>query len=139
VTRRSTTAIHLCSFSGGLDDLPRRKQGDIREVLLAMEANPRKRFSVFEATANLTIARTMTRLVHEGYIETDHKSIGYPWTKYKLTAKGREAAGLPPPPAPGAAPTGRAKGGHAAAAKMSPEQRQERARKGAAARWRRTE
>lgn len=84
------TAIFLCSFTEGLDDMPRRKQGDLREVLRVLDANPRKRFSVFEATANQTIATTMTRLVHEGYIETDH-SCGYPWTKYKLTAKGREA------------------------------------------------
>lgn len=85
--------IFFCSFTEGLDDMPRRKQADTAEVLRVLEANPRKRFSVFEATANMTIARMMTRLVHEGYIETDN-SCGYPWTKYKLTDKGRAAAAI---------------------------------------------
>lgn len=87
---RRGTSIILCSFTEGLDEMPRRKQRDIAEVLRVLEANPRRRFSVFEATANQTIAVTMTKLVHEGYIETDN-SCGYPWTKYKLTAKGLDA------------------------------------------------
>lgn len=85
-----STSIILCSFTEGLDELPRRKQASIVEVLRAMEAMPSKRFSVFEATANITIARTLTRLVKEGYIETDN-SCGYPWTKFKLTTKGLQA------------------------------------------------
>lgn len=88
------TSIIVCSFTEGLDEMPRRKQRDIVEVLRVLEASPRKRFSVFDATANQTIAVTMTRMVHEGYIETDN-SCGYPWTKYKLTDKGHEAIKAP--------------------------------------------
>lgn len=81
-------AIHLCSFSECLDDIPAKKRGDIRHVLRVLSEQTRKRFSEFEATANDAIARTMTRLVHEGYIATDN-SCGYPWTAYELTPKGR--------------------------------------------------
>lgn len=84
------TSIIACSFSSGIDDMPRQKQGSITEVLRVLQAQERKRFSAFEVTDNMVIARIMTKLVHEGYIGTDH-SCGYPWTAYKLTAKGLEA------------------------------------------------
>jgi hypothetical protein len=90
VTRRHTTGIFLCSFTEGLEDIPVRKRRDIGHVLAVLDKNPRKRFSVFEATANQAIATTMTRLVQEAYITTDN-SCGYPWTKYELTAKGHAA------------------------------------------------
>lgn len=92
--------IFICSFSSGLDDLPRKQQGDVVAVLRALKASGR--FSVFEATANQTIARMMTRLTHKGctlvdpdgtrreygkLIETDN-TCGFPWTKVKLTAAG---------------------------------------------------
>jgi hypothetical protein len=84
-----STAI-LCSFSSEIEDMPRRKQGDLREVLSVLDRQARKRFSVFEVTDNIVIARTMTRLVNEGYIATNN-SCGYPWTAYALTEKGRAA------------------------------------------------
>lgn len=92
--KRRGYSVFIDSFTEGLEELPRKKQRDIVEVLRTMEANPRKRFSVFEATANQTIAVTMTRICQEGYVETDN-SCGYPWTKYKLTAKGLEAIKVP--------------------------------------------
>lgn len=103
------TAI-LCSLSSGLDDLPRARQRDVAVVLRVLKA--RGRFSVFEATANDTIARTMTNLCHKGIlivskdgtqkfgklIETDN-SCGYPWTKVRLTEDGERflAASEPTP------------------------------------------
>ena len=89
----------ICSFSSGLDDLPRKKQNDAVEVLKVLKASGR--FSVFEATANDVIARMMYRLIHKGYsvirdgvrtdygllIETDN-TCGFPWTNVKLTEAG---------------------------------------------------
>lgn len=92
------TAI-ICSFTAGLDDLPRRQQSNVVAVLRVLKEAGR--FSVFEASANQTIATMMSRLCHKGYseirngtrfdygklIETD-KSDGFPWTKVKLTPAG---------------------------------------------------
>lgn len=92
--------VYLCSFTAGLDDLPRKSQGDIVAVLRVLKAAGC--FSVFEASANPTIAKLMTHLCHKGYtivnpdgsrreygrlIKTD-KSCGFPWTTVKLTADG---------------------------------------------------
>jgi hypothetical protein len=83
--------IYIDRFSAGLDDLTRKQQADPVAVLRVLKATGR--FSVFEATDNDIIARTMTRLVHKGYqgygrlIEIDN-SCGYPWTKVKLTEAG---------------------------------------------------
>ncbi|WP_261534453.1 hypothetical protein [Burkholderia multivorans] len=76
--------IFIDCFSVGLDDLPKKKQGNIAEVLRVLQKCGR--FSCFEASANSTIAATMTTIYQGGYIET--KDLGYPWTKVKLTAKG---------------------------------------------------
>lgn len=93
------TAAIICSFSGGLDSLPRKSQRDIVAVLRVLQRAGR--FSVFEATANDTLATMMTRLCNQGYstvrngvrtdygrlIETDN-TCGYPWTKVTLTEAG---------------------------------------------------
>lgn len=93
------TAAIICSFSAGLDDLKTHERTDPVAVLRVLHLAGR--FSVFEATANDAIARTMTRLCHKGcsivrdgvrtdygrLIETDN-SCGYPWTKVKLTEAG---------------------------------------------------
>lgn len=93
------TTAFICSFSSGLDELPRRKQKDVVEVLKVLKACGR--FSVFEATDNDVIARMMDRLIHKGcaivrdgvrtdygrLIETDN-TCGFPWTKVKLTEAG---------------------------------------------------
>lgn len=70
------TRIIVCSFSSGIDDMKRYNQRDIGRVLAVLDAMPIKRFSVFEATANMTIARTMTTIVQSGYITTDTESVG---------------------------------------------------------------
>jgi len=83
MTRRPM--IHLCVFSSGIDDLPRRKQADDLAVLRVLAET--KRFSVFEAGANDTIARTMTRLMASPYL----RDLGgaYPWTHVELTDAGK--------------------------------------------------
>ena len=70
------TATFIDSFTSGLEELPRRKQRDPDAVLAVLRAA--KRFSVFEATANSTIARMMEELQRLGRISTDN-SCGYPW------------------------------------------------------------
>lgn len=74
----------LCFFSVGIDQLPRKEQGDLRAVLTVLAET--KRFSSFEATANGTIASTMDRLGNEGY----YRVIGgsYPWVNIEITSKG---------------------------------------------------
>lgn len=95
------TSFIVCSFSGGLEDMKRKDQGDVAKVLRVLKASGR--FSVFEATANETIARMMTRLSHKGcsivrdgvrtdygkLIETDN-TMGFPWAGVKLTPAGEQ-------------------------------------------------
>lgn len=97
--RRRTSAI-ACSFSAGLDGLTRSQQGDVAEVLRVLKAAGR--FSAFEASANDTLARMMTRLCHQGCsivrdgVRTDYGRLittddsHYPWTGVKLTAAGEQ-------------------------------------------------
>ena len=91
--------IFLCSFSSGLDELSRKDQGDVVQVLRVLQACGR--YSAFEASANDTIARTMTRLHHKGLtilrdgvrreygllIERVEPS-EYPWVRVRLTEGG---------------------------------------------------
>ncbi len=84
--RRRGYRVFVCSFSSGLDSLKRRDQASLACVLAHLHVWPR--FSVFEAAANAVIARTMTRLVDEGYMIVD-TSPGFPWSLACLTAKGR--------------------------------------------------
>lgn len=79
------------TFSVGLDELPRRKQRSIVEVLKVLHAAGE--FSIFEATANQDIARTMDEIVACKLITTDN-SCGYPWTKCTLTEAGLELIGV---------------------------------------------
>ena len=50
------------------------------------------RFSIFEATADQRIARSMDFLVQQKYIEVDN-SPGYPWSNVKLTKRGHQIIG----------------------------------------------
>ena len=95
-------SVFICSFTSGLDDLPRKQQAQLEPVLRVLRDTGR--FSVFEATANPTIAKTMTRLMHSEYVE--HLGGSYPWTKVRLTPAGERL--IAPPTATskgGAAPT----------------------------------
>ncbi len=86
--------VFVCSFSAGLDDIPRNKRGNRKVILTVL--NKAKRFSVFEATFSPAIAKTLDALFKEGYLE----SLGgdFPWTSVRLTKKGldflREGAAL---------------------------------------------
>ena len=77
--------VHICVTSVGLEDLTRRQQRDKAQVLRVLHRHGR--FSVFEATANQVIAKTMDAICANGLVETDN-SVGYPWTKVKLTPAG---------------------------------------------------
>ena len=65
--------------------MKRKDQRDERKVLTVL--HQKKRFSIFEATANNTIARTMTILEDKKLISIDN-SPGYPWSNVKLTKAG---------------------------------------------------
>ncbi len=63
------TLIFLVSFSAGLDELTRKQQADHMEVLRVLHRTGR--YSIFEATKNQTIAKTMVRLLTKSCITVD--------------------------------------------------------------------
>lgn len=101
-----THPTFIDSFSVGLDDLPRK---EITEVNVLRILNEQGRFSTFEASANDTIARFMTRLMKgslvESYVPDRYKAkpepggaVGYdqdtyPWTYVRLTPAGKKLIG----------------------------------------------
>jgi len=76
------------TISVGLDELTRRQQRSSVEVARVLAQ--RGRFTVFEATANIDIARTIDRLQRKDWFTFDH-SVGYPWTRCALNEVGRRA------------------------------------------------
>lgn len=80
------TSIIMCSFGTGIDEMPRKDQRDHLKVLRVLAQE--KRFSIFEATANQVIAKTMDYLLKESGLV---KSVGgaYPWTEIEITEAGR--------------------------------------------------
>ena len=95
-----TTAVHIDCFSSCIDDLTCKQQADYIAVLRAL--NHAGRFSAFEATDNVVISRTMTRLFNKGLVLKDaggrKTTIGvlvkrtggdYPWTACELTDAGK--------------------------------------------------
>ena len=77
---------HICVTSVGLDELPKKRQANMYDVATVLAKTGR--FSVFEATANQTIARTMDRIENSGWF--DRTTEPYPWISVKLTDKGRQ-------------------------------------------------
>jgi len=71
--------LHVCSFSVGIDEVPKRAVDYESQVVSILKE--KKRFSAFEASDHPKIAKLMTRLCAEGgRVETDN-STGYPWTR----------------------------------------------------------
>lgn len=94
------SSIHICCFSSGLDDMKRKDQNDVVKVLRVLAQCGR--YSVFEATANQTIAVMMDRICHKGctMVQADDtkRAYGklvnilggnYPWTHVELTEGGK--------------------------------------------------
>jgi hypothetical protein len=81
-------AVHLCSFSSGLDELPPKEQRDESAVLRALDGM--SRVSVFEVTAHRSLANTVQFLCDAQLIVTDGETHAYPWIGVSLTDKGRE-------------------------------------------------
>lgn len=86
--RRHTTRI--CFFDVGLDEMPMNEQAD--DIAVGRAIAKAGRFSVFDATANETIANTMDRLTVSGWFVFENA--GYPWTKVTPTDAGRAALGM---------------------------------------------
>ena len=92
--------VHICRFTAGLDELTRKQQKDVATVLRTLKET--KRFSVFEATANQVIAKTVTLIFERGLVENT-KQGAFPWTYVALTGVGErflEDGVLPPKPDP---------------------------------------
>jgi hypothetical protein len=87
--------FHIDRFSAGLDDLTVRQQADHVEVIRVLHRTGR--FSCFEASANQTIASTVTKLLHnqlKGYGVLLKRTGGeYPWTEVALTQSGLNLLG----------------------------------------------
>ena len=93
-------AVHIDRFSSGLDDLTRKQQADHIAVLKVLARTGR--YSIFEATENQVIAKTMDRLLWKECItvtagvKQKHglllKRTGgeYPWTTVELTDAGKQ-------------------------------------------------
>jgi hypothetical protein len=70
-------AIHICRFTA-CDDTPKpRNYEELKARALAVG-----RFSVFEASENMTAATRFTRLCRDPEIETFQ--MGFPWTGVRL-------------------------------------------------------
>lgn len=79
--------IYIDCFTSGLEDLKRSEQKQLGKVLTVLQK--KMRFSVFEATDNPIIAKTMTKIMQEGYVKD--LGGGYPWTNVEITEKGLKA------------------------------------------------
>ena len=93
--------VFIDCFTAGLDDLTRKQQADPVAVLRALQKT--KCFSVFEATNNEVISRTVSRLCQKSCevvkLDGSKKKYGrllemvggnYPWTNVELTDGGIE-------------------------------------------------
>lgn len=78
-------AVHLCVSSIGLDELTQKQARNPKLVLRILAE--KKRFSVFDATANLDIANTMTFLGEHEFFKTAGGH--FPWLNIELTEKGK--------------------------------------------------
>jgi hypothetical protein len=83
--------MHIDCFTS-LDELKNKDQGDTVKVLRVLHRV--KRFSVWDASENPTIARTMGNICKSKLIETDI-SCGFPWTECRLTPSGLKMIGAP--------------------------------------------
>lgn len=72
-------------FTAGLDELTVKQSRDTVAVLKILDRT--KRFSCFEASANMTIANAMTDIFKRGLVKD--LGGGYPWTNVELTDAGR--------------------------------------------------
>lgn len=94
------TRIIVSSFTSGLDDMKRKDQRDVVKVLRILAECGR--YSVFEATANQTIAAMMDRICNKActMVGPDGKKCAYgrlinlvggnyPWMHIELTDGGK--------------------------------------------------
>lgn len=76
--------IFVCSFSSGLDDIPKKKRRDPKAVLAVLLKNPR--FSCFEVDSAL--ADTLALLGQQEFIRPSEHEDGYPWSRVQVTEAG---------------------------------------------------
>lgn len=75
----------VCSFSGAIGDMKKGDRRDPVAVLAVLSKSPT--FSVFDATEDARIARSLTWLLDHGYIEYPKPQPGFPWSRVSLTDK----------------------------------------------------
>lgn len=78
--------MFIDSFSGSLDDIPRKYHGDMAHVLVILKKYPK--FSMFDINS-ITLARTVDKLNDFGYMTYNHE-YEFPWCKVDITTKGNE-------------------------------------------------
>lgn len=72
------------SFAVGLDNLPKKQQKSIYDVMVILSRHDR--FSVFEASASKEIAKTLTEIIDKKLILITGGE--YPWHEYLITDLG---------------------------------------------------
>lgn len=75
-------AVHVCSFSVGLDELPRKRRNRVEVLRVLKETG---RFSEFEVTRWL--GPILDAIFREKLVERVGDA-GYPWTNVRLTEAG---------------------------------------------------
>lgn len=76
--------IFVCSFDSALSDIPRIKRKNPKYVLGVLKNNPR--FSCFEASEHMSLAKTLTKLKDNGSI-VYKENVGYPWCEVEINER----------------------------------------------------
>lgn len=72
----------ICSFESGLSDIPASKRGDEEYVIEVLKKNGR--FTCFEASEHMKLARTLTMLKKQGRIVYPIPQPEYPWNMVEV-------------------------------------------------------
>lgn len=79
--------IHVCSFSGGLDGLPKHAHKSLYRVLKVIQGNGRQ--STFDCTVDRPMCQTMQDLTDLKLLVDSGKE-EYPWHDFSVTKRGTE-------------------------------------------------
>jgi len=89
-----STHVVVCSFTT-LESIPARKRGNDRTVLAVLKEVGR--FSVFDATGDIRLSRTLDRLGRNGMIRMTSEP--FPWIRAEITEAGEALLETPGEPA----------------------------------------
>ena len=83
--------VFVDSFSGAVAELTRKQQADPVAVLRALQRSPL--VSTWDLWESDRLSDVIRRLKKDGLIESQPKSVGYPWHRFVVTPKGAEEIG----------------------------------------------